>query len=111
MPGKDQPLSAGLRANSNNGDDSAGIARQTGLIQGITGGCTTGETHNPDRDLIRRNHEQGYRQELLNAVMGQLPCQQPKKSPSDARKICPVPAKTHSARGNLATPIGNPGRA
>ena len=44
--------------------------------------------------------------------MGRLPCQRNVGNlPSDARKICPVPAKTHSAIGNLATPIDNPDRA
>ena len=82
MPGKDQPALRRIKSQfGNNGDDSAGIARQTGLIQGITGGCTTGKTHNPDRDLTRRDNEQGDRQELLNAVHGTtaLPTQ-PKKS-------------------------------
>ena len=71
MPGKDQPALRRIESQfGNNGDDSAGIARQTGLIQWITGGRTTGETHNPDRDLTRRDNEQGDRQELLNAVHG-----------------------------------------
>ena len=58
MPGKDQPALRRIESQfGSNGDDSAGIARQTGLIQGITCGGTTGETHNPDRDLTRRNNE------------------------------------------------------
>ena len=80
--GKDQPALRRIGSQfGNNGDDLVGIARQTRLIQGITSGGTTGETHNPDRDLTRRDNEQGDRQELLNAVHGTtaLPMQ-PKKS-------------------------------
>ena len=82
MPGKDQPALNPIESQfGNNGDDSVGIARQPGLIQGITGGGATGETHNPDCDLARRDNKQGDRQELLNAVHGTtaLPTQ-PKKS-------------------------------
>ena len=82
MPGKDQPALNPIESEfGNNSDDSAGIARQARLIQRITGRGTTGETHNPDCDLTRRDNKQGDRQELLNAVHGTtaLPTQ-PKKS-------------------------------
>ena len=82
MPGKGQTALNPIESEfGNNGDDLTGIARQARLIQRITSGRTTRETHNPDRDQTRRNHEQGDRQELLNAVHGTtaLPTQ-PKKS-------------------------------
>ena len=82
MPGKDQPALNPIESQfGNNGDDSAGITRQPGLIQGVTSGGATGETHNPDCDLARRNNKQGDRQELLNAVHGTTALRtQPKKS-------------------------------
>ena len=110
MPGKDQLALNPIQSQfGNNGDGSAGIARQTRLIQGITFGRTTGKTHNPDRDLASRDNEQGDRQELLNAVHGTTAFgnRNLRNLPSDARKICPVPAKTHDLTGNLARPIDN----
>ena len=79
----------------------------------IASSSVCGGTHNPDRDLGGCHDEQGNRQELLNAVHGTTAFgnRNLRNLPSDARKICPVPAKTHDLTGSLATPIGNQDRA